>query len=259
MSSNSQTGLPDADRAHVRQRLHDMDRRSVLGKAVSSLAHALGTPLNVISGRASLIDDETSAEELAEHIESIAAQAKKMADMLRSSIDRPLIEPLRSASLESLPATAIVNQIRSVVDNIADNLGTSLNTGTIANVTLSVLGDVVVQSLVNVVVNAIESAGAHGTVTISCEVRRIDRSPDYHAEPGKYACFSVTDSGPGVDEEVRNKIYDMFFSTKGPNHVGIGLPLSQYLLRQQSGWIQLTEDQAGNTCFEVYVPLKSIL
>jgi C4-dicarboxylate-specific signal transduction histidine kinase len=74
-------------------------------------------------------------------------------------------------------------------------------------------------------------------------------------EDGDSAVFSVTDSGPGVPTELRNKIMEPFFTTKAVGSgVGLGLSLSRTMIEEHGSKLKLTED-AGHTSFSFSLAL----
>ena len=98
------------------------------------------------------------------------------------------------------------------------------------------------QSLVNLVLNAIQATPAGGTVRI---VAGID---------GAAVCICVDDSGPGVPEAVRSRIFEPFFTTKDAGS-GLGLPLVHSIVQQHGGTLALETSPAGGARFRVRLPI----
>ena len=74
-------------------------------------------------------------------------------------------------------------------------------------------------------------------------------------EPGSYLRLSVADTGHGMDEAVKQRIFDPYFTTKGPNEgTGLGLAVVYGIVKNLSGAINVFSKPGEGTTFEVYFP-----
>lgn len=115
------------------------------------------------------------------------------------------------------------------------------------------------QVLINLVRNAVDSIEGVGEVKIqvgSAELN-VTEAQSRSIVPGHYGFFSVSDDGPGLNEDVISKVFDPFFSTK-PTGLGTGLGLSVVagLVKGWGGVVDVTS-RPGRTTFTVYLPLVS--
>jgi signal transduction histidine kinase len=111
------------------------------------------------------------------------------------------------------------------------------------------------QVFTNLVVNAIEAAGAKGRIRIRME----------HAEAGELhgagAIIEVTDSGPGVPPEAAKKLFQPFFTTKGVDGTGLGLWVSMGIVQKHGGSISLVESpdpELPGACIRVFLPARTL-
>ncbi|OIQ89586.1 sporulation kinase E [mine drainage metagenome] len=103
------------------------------------------------------------------------------------------------------------------------------------------------QVLVNLIVNAIHAMPHGGTLTLT--------SCDQDAPGGRRGvAIAVLDTGIGMTEEVLGKIFDPFFSTKGPRGTGLGLSISQRLVSRQGGSLTVFSRPGEGTIFTVWLP-----
>jgi PAS domain S-box-containing protein len=117
------------------------------------------------------------------------------------------------------------------------------------------------QVVMTLVTNAREAIGAQGggTITVRAGVQEVDRlvldaaAPAIPIHPGRYAVLEVADTGCGIAPDIRDRIFDPFFSTK---FIGRGLGLSALLgiLRGHGGSIQVRSEPGQGSCFRLFLP-----
>lgn len=118
------------------------------------------------------------------------------------------------------------------------------------------------QVLINLVTNASDAIGDKpGTITIRTGIIGVDRSYLSHTymseglAEGAYAFFEVSDTGCGMDAEVKGRIFDPFFSTKA-NGRGLGLAAVQGIVRGLHGAINVSSEPGRGSAFRVLLPLS---
>lgn len=114
------------------------------------------------------------------------------------------------------------------------------------------------QVVLNLVVNArdaLEEQGS-GTIRVAVDIVSPDRSPRDDGKAGRRALLSVSDDGQGMTEEVRQRIFDPFYTTKGPGRgTGLGLASTFGIVRDHGGWIDVESEPGEGSTFKVYLPL----
>ena len=114
------------------------------------------------------------------------------------------------------------------------------------------------QVIMNLVINAKDAMPAGGKLTIKTENIIINENsymnvPD--ARPGRFVCFSVEDSGVGMDKGTIEQIFNPFFTTKGVDKgTGLGLSAVYGILRQHEGWVNVYSEPGQGSTFKVYLP-----
>ncbi len=101
------------------------------------------------------------------------------------------------------------------------------------------------QALVNLVVNAADALRDRPGARLCVRTRRLDG----------HALIEVQDNGPGVPADLRERIFEPFFSTKGAGGNGLGLWISAEIARLHGGELTLTEAPAGGSIFRLSLPL----
>ncbi len=102
------------------------------------------------------------------------------------------------------------------------------------------------QVLVNLMINAIHAMPDGG--------RLILRTRDEDREGGAGVAIDVTDTGVGMSEDVKARIFDAFFTTKQQSGTGLGLSISQELVARQGGTISVESEPGKGTTFTIWLP-----
>lgn len=110
------------------------------------------------------------------------------------------------------------------------------------------------QVILNIIKNAIEASPQKGTISIYTRFGAPWQIPRILKEGKKrFIYIDIVDEGSGIPEEVREKIFAPFFTTKKSGN-GLGLSISFRLMKEQKGYLQISDDHAPNNCFRIWVP-----
>jgi CheY-like chemotaxis protein len=110
----------------------------------------------------------------------------------------------------------------------------------------------------NLCVNARDAMPQGGRLTLTVRNMRIDEqyaamSPEFR--PGLFVVFEVRDTGMGIPPEIRDRIFEPFFSTKEPGRsTGLGLSTAQTIVKNHEGFIALESEVGQGTTFKIYLP-----
>ena len=103
-------------------------------------------------------------------------------------------------------------------------------------------------AILNLVVNARDAMPAGGTIriTTSAVIRRQNRH---------YVRVRISDDGAGMSPDVRKRIFDPYFTTKGESGTGLGIPQVQALMRQVGGYLTVNSKVGKGTSFDLFFPV----
>jgi len=246
-------------RARATEQLRHADRLTTVGKLASGLAHELGTPLNVVSGRARLIADrEVEGEDALDSARIISEQGERMTALIRQLLDfaRP-----RAPKPAPVNITTLAGRVCQLVQTIARKASVVL-VPPVPDEALRVEADdgQLTQVLTNLIVNAIQAIGERGTVAITA--RTVEQAPPpYVSATGSagrnWMAIEVRDTGAGMDDATRERIFEPFFTTKQVGDgTGLGLSVSWGIVREHGGWIDVQSSLNGGSTFTVYLPME---
>ncbi len=242
-------------REQAMEQLRHADRLTTVGKLASGLAHELGTPLNVVSGRAKLIADrEVEGAEAVDSARIVAEQAERMTALIRQLLDfaRP-----RAPQKAPVNVATVAARVCELVATIARKGNVTLVPPAAADHRVEADDGQLTQVLTNLVVNAIQAMpGANGTVTLTTRIAQQAAPPYVGSEATEWMAIAVADNGSGMDETTRERIFEPFFTTKQIGEgTGLGLSVSWGIAHEHGGWIGVDTKAGEGSTFTVYLPL----
>jgi CheY-like chemotaxis protein len=106
------------------------------------------------------------------------------------------------------------------------------------------------QSLINLCLNSKDAMPDGGELKI--RVRRFQKKGEKNK---KYLCLSIEDTGEGIPDDIKEKIFEPFFSTKDRiTSSGLGLYMVQRIISEHGGWIEVKDNEPKGAIFELYLP-----
>lgn len=253
--SNEQSKAQSEARLAIEQRLGHTERLATLGQLAAEIAHEVGTPLNVISARAHAMgrraDDVLAVQKNAR---IIAEQSDRIARI----IERLLAFTRREATNEQ-PRPVDINEIAlTTMELIAGNLRARQVRSRLirADDLPRVLGhtDRLQQVALNLVMNAVQSVAEGGFVRVETSHSLRARPWLDHAPAQPVVRLTVADNGEGIAENLRERIFEPFFSMRLGAGTGLGLAICQGIVKEHDGWIEVGEAPEGGAQFDVYLP-----
>lgn len=216
-----------------------------LADSMTDISHQLKTPLTSMMVMCDILKDEQSAEKRKDFVDIIQTQLEKMRWLIQnllklSKLDAGTVE----FKNEQLSAKAIVEES---VKPFLINLDLREIKLTQIGGDFAFRGDDgwITEAVSNIIKNDIEHTPCGGKIEIK------------FSNTALFGLISITDNGYGIDEEDQKHIFERFYCGKNssPDSVGIGLPLSQAIIRQHSGKITVKSELEKGTTFSIFLPL----
>lgn len=233
--------------------LRQSEKLATIGQLASGLAHEIGTPLNIIGGRAEMAKRRPADKEgTQKNLDIIIQQTERITRIIQQLLGfarkkRPeqkvlKINTLLEGTLDFLEPQ-IQNQKVSVLRDLRDNLP-------------SVVGDPdqLQQVFLNLILNAIQSMPNGGNLRLFTSSKSIHQE-GFENGQRQYVEVSVEDTGVGMEQKVVENIFNPFFTTKETEKgTGLGLTVSQGIVQDHEGWIDVESEVGKGSVFRVYLP-----
>ncbi|MBI3770280.1 MAG: HAMP domain-containing histidine kinase [Deltaproteobacteria bacterium] len=234
------------------EQLRHADRLKTVGQLASGIAHELGTPLNVILGRAKRVRASTHAtEELASTLDVITEMAERMTTIIRQLLD---FARRRGPRLGARDVVEITRHTLAMLSPIAEKRGVTLRTlERSAPLLAEVDENQLQQALTNLVLNGIQAMDGGGTLTVDVATTRVQAPRDEGADT-EHVHITIADQGCGISPDAVPHIFEPFFTTKGAGEgTGLGLPIAYDIVREHGGWITVDSTPGVGTRFDVFL------
>ncbi len=242
-------------RAHTEDQLRHADRLNTVGKLASGLAHEVGTPLNVISARARMIEQgEVKGEQAQGNATIIAQQSETIARIIRQLLDFARRTPPSSThgNLASLASQTI-----AMLSPLAAKSDVKLELATCPKADGDFDHGQIQQALTNLVMNAVQASPRGAAVQVTVGEAEATPPADLGGGPGKYLALSVQDQGTGISPELLPRIFEPFFTTKEVGEgTGLGLSVAWGLVRDHRGWIAVDSTAGKGSRFTIHLPVE---
>ncbi len=229
-------------------------RLESLGRLAGGIAHDFNNVLGVILGYVELAKM---------NMHGVDPKALRHLDLALSTLGRArtLADRLLDFAREERRAADVSDlneSVQAVRELLADTLErqiefhVKLGTG----VPPSPLGiDEMNQALANLCINAAQAMPAGGRIEVQTWGCRITAVDDGHLAPGRYAAVRVRDTGPGIPEDMRERIFDPYFTTQPTERSGLGLWVVRSLAERYGGRVQVDGDERG-AAFTIWLPCE---
>ena len=232
--------------------LRHAERLTTIGRMASGIAHEIGSPLNVISGRAELIASGTLGSDAVKNsAEIVIEQTERVAVIIRSLLD---FARRGGAQVSRTDLTDLVETTALLLGPGAAKAGIQIvcsGTHVEANLNRSEMQQVIT----NLLINAIDAMPGGGTIEIDTHLEKTHRPGHRSTQAEPYAVVRVRDRGTGIAPDVLPKIFDPFFTTKDLGRgTGLGLSVAYGIIHDHHGWLSVDTRLGEGTTVSVYTP-----
>ncbi|QAR32054.1 PAS domain S-box protein [Geovibrio thiophilus] len=236
------------DKKILEEQVRHAQRLNIIGEMAGSFAHDLKNIILVIGGFANRLqkklDEKSPEHEYVVHIMKAVTRAAKLTNGLLTFGRKQPNHP------ECLEMNILLREYVDLIEKIVDeHVSVVLH---LSEEHMPVMADYIQleQVLMNLASNAKDAMPDGGTLTITSFIKE--------CAEGKFACILFEDTGCGMSPEIKNRIFDPFYTTKDPGKgTGLGLSIVYGIIRQHGGGISCTSEEGKGTVFEICLPLST--
>jgi PAS domain S-box-containing protein len=244
------------ERRQMEAQFVEAQKMEVIGQLAGGVAHDFNNIIGIIMGYSDLMLEQTSLDhEFRNKLETIRAAAERAAGLTRQLLIFSRKQAVQPVVLDVNDVVKDLDKMlrRLIDENIEMTVVPGKQTGRIR-----ADSGYVGQVLMNLVLNARDAMPDGGKLNITTSNVTLDENyarAHTGANPGDYVMLSVSDTGTGMTDEVKTRLFEAFFTTKPKGRgTGLGLATCQTIVQQSGGHIAVDSVLGKGTTFQVYFP-----
>ena len=254
-SLNLQLGLASAAQAVAEHASQQAQKNEAIGQLVAGLSHDFANMLQIaVVALSSIKDDSTNLSETQRRLLGYSMDGVHHAALLAKRL--LAFARVHSHKPERVELAGIVRNIESFARH---SLGAGMDfqvEPTTAELPTMCDRHAIEQAFINLCINARDACSGQGAITVHLGDLTVSREQGHTLRPsGNYVTLAVTDNGSGMDERVRERLFEPYFTTK-PEGTGTGLGLAQVygVVRQAGGFVDVESAPGAGTTMTMAFP-----
>ena len=238
---------------HSRQQLMEAKHLQAIGLLASGVAHEYNNILTGVIAMSELALREAVNEHQRSHLEIVVQAAHRCTDLSSNLLSLSRSSPRQNEPIdlrEILHETLrLVRHSRGVAINLPESIHSEAHIAILGN------RNELATLLLNLMINACDAMDNQGTITLRIDYTQI-ANPETSTEPIRHVVLQISDSGPGIPEEIIPHIFEPFFTTKRLGKgSGLGLATAKAIATAHGGNIEAKYNPSGGAVFEITLPL----
>jgi len=236
------SGLDITEFKSIREQLRKTEQIAELGTLASGMAHEIGTPMNVILGRAEYLLRRTTDEGMKKGLATIVTQIERITKVMNQLL---AFARRRPPERRAVDLAVIVDDTLEMFQERIVHSSITVEKAIEAGIpSVQADRDQLIQVLINLVTNSLHAMTEGGRLRLT-----LDRD-------GSRVCLGVSDTGHGMPEEIRSKVFEPFFTTKDfGKGTGLGLTVVKGIVEEHGGTIAVESVIGKGSTFWVRLPL----
>jgi PAS domain S-box-containing protein len=234
-----------AAKEQAEQALIQAEKMAAIGTLASGIGHEINNPLYAILGAAEAVRDGNDVSRCREHGQDIITYCKHIAEIIKNLSG--YIRPAEQHGLEPVDVNEVLSEAVSMarLSLLAQDIEIEERLRPVPEI--SAKSEDVQQAFFNVIRNGLQAMGRKGTLEIDSRSK------------GSLVSIQIRDTGAGIPANELAKVYDPFFTTKGPDEgEGLGLFVVQQIVRKYAGTIGFESEVGKGTLCTIEFPIREI-
>jgi PAS domain S-box-containing protein len=235
------------DRKRTEEALIQSERLAAIGRMAAAIAHEVNNPLEAILNLVYLLSRNPSLDEEAQGYTNLLLN-----EVVRvSEITKQTLSFYRDTSSSSeIQITEVLESVLKLHRPVIERKSIRVFTDLQSSARMWARAADIRQVLTNLVINALDALPRGGELKVKASA----------LQNGDFLCVTIADNGTGIPGHLRDKVFEPFFSTKNSEGTGLGLWVSQSIVRKYGGTIRLrtsTNGRRTGTVFRVCLPYRT--
>ncbi|HEY3154950.1 MAG TPA: ATP-binding protein [Candidatus Binatia bacterium] len=245
------------ERLNLERSLRQSEKLASVGQLAAGLAHEIGTPLNIIGGRAEfLLRRPRNHEEISDNLQIIRSQIDRIAGIVRQLLE---FSRRREPAFRNVELSPLVQKVIGLLEHkIAEK-----------NVTVALKidrslppvpadPDQLQQVFLNLFLNSLQALRSGGRIDISAKIASSEIEDGNYDGKERKLRLEFEDNGAGIPAEHLSQVFDPFFTTKDVGEgTGLGLSVSYGIIKDHGGEIRVDSKPGEYTRFTILLPVQN--
>jgi PAS domain S-box-containing protein len=233
------------------------EKLAVAGRLAATIAHEIHNPLDSVANLLYLLQHDPKEDEAKHFLDIAQSELARVTQISRAMLS------LYRESKAPVPVTLkdMLDDLLLLMEGRFHTLGVTVSSDLPPEIVIEGFPAELRQVFTNLITNAAEAAGQGGTVSVRIIPQYPSSVPsEQRLEAGAFV--EITDNGPGIPDELRDKLFQPFFTTKGERGTGLGLWVSQGIIRKHGGTMELISETEGlrrGTTARIFLASKPII
>ncbi len=240
------------ERLNLERGLRQSDKLASVGQLAAGLAHEIGTPLNIIGGRAEfLLRRPRAQKEVNENLQTIRSQIDRIAGIVRQVLE---FSRRREPAFRGVELLSLLEKVIGLLEHKIAEKNVIVDLSVDKSLPfISADADQLQQVFLNLLLNSLQALPYGGRIKISATVALDGDEAGKEKQPR--LCIEFEDNGAGIAPEHMGQVFDPFFTTKDIGEgTGLGLSVSYGIVKEHGGEIRVESELGSFTRFSVLLP-----
>lgn len=232
------------ERKHIREQLVEYEKLSALSQLAMGAAHEINNPLLGISSFLELLAEDTEDQAKRDEVKFVLENVNRISETIRGLLNFARPSPPQFTSLN----------INSLIEDTLSFLSHQpiFRKITISKILIPALTSITAdlnqirQVLINIFINAAQSMSQGGELKVETSKVKFK----------ELIQIDISDTGTGIDQKNKKKIFHPFFTTKKSQGTGLGLSISLSLIKNHNGNINVKSESGKGTTFSIFLPIR---
>ncbi|MFN2415591.1 MAG: ATP-binding protein, partial [Pyrinomonadaceae bacterium] len=237
--------IRELERRRVEQQLFESEKLAAVGRLAASIAHEVNNPLEAIKNSLYLLTTSSDMEKNGKFLEVARKETERVSHIIRQMLGFAR----RSGEVEWVEVNQLIEETLILVEKKMKQARVDVARGFDPRLPrVRARADQLRQVFLNLLLNAQQSMEKGGRITVRTSVYEQALQPTISVQ--------ITDTGRGIAETDLARIFEPFFSTRAKG-TGLGLWVTQDIVRHHGGRIEATSEEGAGTTFNVILPVES--